>query len=40
MHRYFKKIGNNDHISEWKSKVWYDEIIKTPSTNYNSLAPN
>ena len=38
MYKYFKKIGNTDHISEWKSKVLSDEI-KLRSTNNNSLAP-
>ena len=27
MYRYFKKIGNTDHISEWKSKGLSDESI-------------
>ena len=39
MHRYFKRIGNTDYISEWKSKGLSDEIIKPPSTKNNSLAP-
>ena len=28
MYRYFKKIGNADHISLWKSKKLSDESIK------------
>ena len=28
MHRYFKKIGNTDNISDWKSKGVSDEVIK------------
>ena len=28
MHKYFKKILNTYHISEWKSKGLSDEIIK------------
>ena len=36
MYRYFKKIGNTDNISEWKSKGLSDEIIETPD---NTLAP-
>ena len=39
MYRYFKKIGNTDHISACKSKGLFDEIIKPPSTNNNSLSP-
>ena len=39
MYRYFKKIVNTDHISEWKSKGFSDDITKSPSTNNNSLAP-
>ena len=38
MYKYFKKIGNTDHISEWKSKVLSDEI-KLLFENNNSLAP-
>ena len=40
MCRYFSKIGGTDHISEWTSKGLSDEIIKPPSTNDKSLAPN
>ena len=36
----FKKIGNTDHISAWKSKGLSDESIKPPSTSDNSLAPS
>ena len=39
MYKYFKMIGNIDYISEWKSKGLSDEIIKSPSTYNNSLAP-
>ena len=39
MYRYFKNIGNTDHISLWKSKGWSDEVIKPPITSDNSLAP-
>ena len=39
MHKYFKKIGNNDHISPRESKGLSDEIIKSPTTSNNSLAP-
>ena len=39
MYRYLKKIGNIDHISEWKSKGLSDGIIKSPSTSNDSLAP-
>ena len=36
MYKYFKKIGNTDNISEWKSKGLFDEIIKSTD---NILAP-
>ena len=39
MYRYFKKIGNNDHISSWESKGLSDEKIKLPATSDDSLAP-
>ena len=39
MYRYFKRIGNTDHISEWKFKGLSDEIIKLPAISGNSLAP-
>ena len=39
MYRYFKKIGNTDCISEFKSKGLSDEIINPPSTCDNSLPP-
>ena len=32
MYRYFKKIGNTDYISEWKSEGLCDEIIKPSNT--------
>ena len=35
MHKYFKKISNTDHISEWKS----GEVVKPPTTSDNGLAP-
>ena len=38
MYKYFKKIGNTDHISEWKSKGLSDEVIKPPTTSNNSLS--
>ena len=38
MYKYFKKIGNTDYISEWKSKQFSDEIIKPATTSDNSLA--
>ena len=37
--KYFKKISNTDHVSEWKSKGLSDEIIKPPATSDNVLAP-
>ena len=36
MYKYFKKIGNTDYISSWKSKGLSDE---PPSIFENSLAP-
>ena len=39
MYRYFKKIGNTEPISSWKSKGLSDEIIKPPTTSDNILAP-
>ena len=39
MYKYFKKIGNTDYISLWKSKGLSDETIKPPSIFDNSLAP-
>ena len=33
MYKYFKKIGNTDHISAWKSKGLSDEIVKPLSTS-------
>ena len=38
MNRYFKKISNPDHISEWKSKGLSVEVIKLPATTDNNLA--
>ena len=40
MYRYFKKIGNSDHISAWKSKGLSDESINLPATSDNSLTPS
>ena len=39
MYRYFNKICNNEHISSWKSKGLFDEIIKPPTKSHNGLAP-
>ena len=39
MYKYFKKIGNADHISSWKSKRLSNEITKPLTTSDNSLAP-
>ena len=39
MKKYFLKIGNTDHISEWKSKGLSDEVIKPPTSSNNSLVP-
>ena len=38
MNRYVKKISNPDHISEWKSKGFSDEVMKPPATTDNNLA--
>ena len=35
----FKKIDYNNQISEWKSKALFDEVIKPPATDDNSLTP-
>ena len=37
VHIYFKKLGNNDHNSAWKSKGLSDERIRPTSTSNNSL---
>ena len=37
---YLKRIGNIDHILEWKSKILSDESINPPTTFNNSLAPS
>ena len=37
MRRFFKRIENTDHVSEWKSNGLFDEIIKPPSASNNSL---
>ena len=39
MYKYFKKIGNTDHISSWESKGLSDEIIKLPTASNNILVP-
>ena len=39
LYKYFKTIGNTDHISAWKSKGLSDESIKPPSASDNSLVP-
>ena len=39
IYSYFKKIGNTDRISSWKSKGLSDESINPPTTSDNSLAP-
>ena len=39
MYRYFKKIGNTNHISSWKSKGLSDKNIHPPAASNNSLAP-
>ena len=39
MYKSFKKIGNTDRVSSWKSKVFSDEIIKPSTTFDNSLPP-
>ena len=39
MYKYFKKIGNTDHISSWESKRLSDEIIKLPTASNNILVP-
>ena len=38
MHRYFKKIGNIEHISLQKSNRLSDESIIPPATSDNRLA--
>ena len=38
MHRYFKKIGNIEHISLRKSNRLSDESIIPPATSDNRLA--
>ena len=32
MNKYFKKISNTNHISEWESKRLSDAVIKSPYT--------
>ena len=38
--RYFKRIGNTNYVSEWKSKGLSDESIKSPSALNNILDPS
>ena len=38
MYKYFKKVGDTDYSSEWKSKGLSDEIFKPPSTTNYSIA--
>ena len=40
VNKYFKKIGNTESISSWKSKGLSNEVIKPPTTSNNSLAPS
>ena len=35
----FKKIGNTEQISSWKSTGLSDDIIRLPTASNNSLAP-
>ena len=35
MYKYFKKIGNTEHISLWESKGLANEIIKAAATSNN-----
>ena len=37
MYKYLKKIGNTDHILEWKSEGSSDEIIKASDISNNGL---
>ena len=39
MYRYFKKIGNSNHISAWKSKGLSDESFQPLAITDNRLAP-
>ena len=39
VNKYFEKISNNDHISEWKSKGLFDEVVKPPAIYDNGIAP-
>ena len=39
IYKYFKKIGNTDHISAWKSKGLSAEMITLAATSNKSLAP-
>ena len=37
--KYFKVITNTDYVWSWKSKGFFNEIIKPPATSDNSLTP-
>ena len=39
MNKYFKKINNTDFISEWKSKVLSNEVIKPPAISSKNHIP-
>ena len=39
-YNYFRKIGNKDNISAWKSKGLSEESIKPPTTPNNSPTPS
>ena len=39
MNKYFIKIGKNKSISLWQAKRLYNEVIKSPIINNESLAP-
>ena len=39
MYRYSKMISNTDYYSSWKSKGFFTESIKPPTTSDNSLTP-
>ena len=40
IYRFFKKIGNTNHISAWKTDRLSDESIENSATSENSLAPS
>ena len=39
MNKYFKKIGDSDYISEWKSKGLSDRVIKLLAVSNNTIFP-